>query len=380
MSDLESISTQRSSGSRDRPAALARVDAAKGRNGGAPGHGGHGSGRDEGGPGAGGHGHGGHGHGGHGHGGHGGHGHGSGHASRRALTLALALTASFMVVEAIVGFLTNSLALLADAGHMLADAGALLLALIAQLIAARPRGERSTYGYRRAEVLAAFVNGIGLAVIAVLVLKEAVERWFNPVAIEGSLMLKTALLGLVVNLLVALMLMGGRRDNINVRAAFAHVLFDALGSAAAIAAGISVLYLGWLRADAVLSAGIAVLVALSGFRILQETTDVLLESAPKHLPVQEIRRTILACPGVAEVHDLHVWRISEGFDTLSAHVVLRRNFHGADVCRDVAEQLRRAHGLTHVTIQPEAPKPDEIVPVRRAVDGEPLGQPKVRTS
>src|SRR5690606_32468432 len=135
---------------------------------GAPGHGGHGSGRDEGGPGAGGHGHGGHGHGGHGHGGHGGHGHGSGHASRRALTLALALTASFMVVEAIVGFLTNSLALLADAGHMLADAGALLLALIAQLIAARPRGERSTYGYRRAEVLAAFVNGIGLAVIAVL--------------------------------------------------------------------------------------------------------------------------------------------------------------------------------------------------------------------
>lgn len=292
----------------------------------------------------------------------------------------MALTASFMVVEAVVGFLTNSLALLADAGHMLADAGALLLALIAQVIAARPRGERSTYGYRRAEVLAAFVNGISLAVIAVMVLKEAVERWFSPVAIEGSLMLKTAILGLVVNLAVALMLMGGRRDNINVRAAFAHVLFDALGSAAAIAAGISVLYLGWLRADAVLSAGIAALVALSGFRILQETTDVLLEAAPKHLPVQDIRRTILQCAGVAEVHDLHVWRISEGFDTLSAHVVLRRNFHGADVCRDVAEQLRIKHGLTHVTIQPEAPKPDEIVLVRRAVDGEPLGTSKVRTS
>jgi len=289
------------------------------------------------------------------------------------LSLALMLTASFMVVEAVVGFITNSLALLADAGHMFADAGALLLALIAQIIAARPRGERSTYGYRRAEVLAAFVNGIGLAVIAVLVLKEAVERWFAPVPIEGSLMLKTAALGLVVNLLVAFMLMGGRRDNINVRAAFAHVLLDALGSAAAILAGVSVLYLDWLRADAVLSAGIAGLVALSGFRILQETTDVLLESAPKHLPVQAIQRTILGCAGVAEVHDLHVWRISEGFDTLSAHVVLRRNFHGADVCRDVAEQLRITHGLTHVTIQPEAPKPDEIVSVRRAVDGEPIG-------
>lgn len=282
------------------------------------------------------------------------------------------MTASFMVVEATVGFITNSLALLADAGHMLADAGALLLALIAQVVAARPRGERSTYGYRRAEVLAAFVNGIGLAVIAVLVLKEAVERWFVPVPIQGSLMLKTATLGLVVNLLVAFMLMGGRRDNINVRAAFIHVLFDALGSAAAILAGVSVLYFDWLRADAVLSAGIAALVALSGFRILQETTDVLLESAPKHLPVQTIRRTILGCAGVAEVHDLHVWRISEGFDTLSAHVVLRRNFHGADVCRDVAERLRITHGLTHVTIQPEAPKPDEIVCVRRAVDGEPL--------
>lgn len=357
-----------------------------GHSAGGHGHGGHGDGghggHDEGGHADGGHADGGHGDGGHGHGGHGhgGHGHGASHASRRALTLALALTAAFMMVEAVVGFMTNSLALLADAGHMLADAGALLLALIAQVIAARPRGERSTYGYRRAEVLAAFVNGIGLAVIAVLVMKEAALRWFAPVAIEGSLMLKTAMAGLVVNLVVALMLMGGRRDNINVRAAFAHVLFDALGSAAAIAAGVSVLYFGWLRADAVLSAGIAALVALSGFRILQETTDVLLESAPKHLPVQAIRRTIQECAGVAEVHDLHVWRISEGFDTLSAHVVLRRNFHGADVCRDVAEQLKITHGLTHVTIQPEAPKPEEIVRVRRAVDGEPLAPPKVRTS
>lgn len=316
------------------------------------------------------HGPGGHGHGGHGHGGHG---HGSGSAPRRALALALALTTGFMIVETVAGFVANSLALLADAGHMLADAGALLLALIAQAIAARPRGQRKTYGYRRAEVLAAFVNGIGLAVIAVLVMKEAVGRWFEPVKIQGSLMLKTAIAGLVVNLLVAFILMKGRKDNINLRAAFAHVLFDALGSAGAIAAGLSVVLLGWIGADAVLSAGISILVAVSGYRILKETTEVLLEAAPKHLPLEEIQQTILECPGVAEVHDLHVWRISEGFDTLTAHVVLRGNHHGTEVCRSIARRLRDDHGLTHVTIQPEAPRPKQIVPVRRAAEGEPLG-------
>ncbi len=285
-----------------------------------------------------------------------------------------------MVVEAVVGFISNSLALLADAGHMLADAGALLLALIAQIIAARPRTEHSTFGYRRAEVLAAFVNGIALALIAVLVLKEAVVRWLDPVAIRGTLMLETAVAGLLINVLVAWTLMKGRKDNINLRAAFAHVLFDALGSAAAIAAGVSVLFFGWMRADPLLSTGISLLVAISGFRILKETTDVLLEAAPNHLAVKTIQQTILQCPGVQEVHDLHVWRISEGFDTLTAHVVLERNHHGTDVCRRVAERLRESHGLTHVTIQPEAPRPDELVRVRRAADGEPLGHPKARSS
>lgn len=276
------------------------------------------------------------------------------------------------MVEAIAGWISGSLALLADAGHMLADSGALTLALIAQSVAERPRTQRGTYGYRRAEVLAAFVNGIGLAVVAVLVLKEAVARWLEPSPVQGALMMQTAVAGLAVNVIVGLVLMRGSRHNINLRAAFAHVLFDALGSVGAIVAGVLVLTLGWLRADPALSAGIAVLVALSGFRIMRETADVLLESAPKHLPVAEIERTIRSCPGVAEVHDLHVWRISEGFDTLTAHVVLQRDHHGTEVCRAVAERLREIHGLTHVTIQPEAPPPNALVQVRRGVSGEPL--------
>jgi len=304
------------------------------------------------------------------------HGHGHHHhaagVAERSLILALVVTASFMLVEATVGFLSGSLALLADAGHMLADAGALALALVAQRLAGQPRTELRTYGMRRAEVLAAFVNGMALAGVAVLILKEAAERWFEPQKLNGNAILLTAALGLIVNLAVAGILMRGRKDNINVRAALAHVLSDALGSVAAILAGVAVSWFGAYRADPLLSAGIAVLVAVSGYRILRETTGILLESAPPHLDVVAIEGTIRTTPGVSEVHDLHVWRISDKFDTLTAHVVLARGFHGTDVCREVAERLRSAHGLDHVTIQPEPPRPDDLVIVRRSRDGAPL--------
>lgn len=286
--------------------------------------------------------------------------------------MALVLTASFMVVEAAVGLYTGSLALLADAGHMFADAGALGLALAAQKFAARPRTQRSTFGFRRAEVLAAFVNGMALAGVAVLVFAEAVERWMDPVAIAGTPMLVTAACGLCVNIVVAAILMRGQRSNINVRAAFAHVLSDALGSVAAILAALAVVLWDFRRADPLLSAGIAVLVAWSGYRIMRETAAILLEGAPPHLDVAAIEKTIRGCAGVADVHDLHVWRISERFDALTAHVVLKRGEHGTTVCQIVADRLRAQHGLDHVTIQPEAPPPDELVSVRRSRDGAPL--------
>jgi cobalt-zinc-cadmium efflux system protein len=305
----------------------------------------------------------------HGHGsaGHG-HGHGLEGSPQRALALALGVTTVFMVVEVVVGVWSGSLALLADAGHMLADSGALVLAIVAQHFASKPRTDRTTYGFRRAEVLAAFVNGIALAFVGLLIIKEAIERWMTPIDIHGRPMLATAIGGLVVNLLVALMLMRGQ-SNLNIRAALAHVLTDALGSVAAILASLAVLLWGLTRADPVLSGLIAILVVFSGWRVLRETTGILLEGAPPHLDVTAIERAILTCPGVASVHDLHVWRISERFDTLTAHVTLQRGRHGTDVCREVAECLKENYGLSHVTIQPEPPPPDDLVAVRASKDG-----------
>lgn len=315
----------------------------------------------------------------HHHGAHEGHDHASGPhvhdhsaAPRRVLILALGVTGSFMLVEAGVGWYSGSLALFADAGHMLADAGALGLALVAQHWASKSRTQHSTYGFHRAEVLAAFVNGIALFVTAALIVKEAIERCFSPVAIRGVGMLVTAIAGLIVNLVVASILMRAQRESLNVRAAFAHVLMDALGSVAAIAAGLLVVYGGVLRADPVLSMLIALLVVYSGWRVLAETTRILLEAVPAHLDVPAIEKTILECAGVAGLHDLHVWRISDKFDTLTVHVTLKRGAHGTDVCRAVSDTLEKRFGLSHVTVQPEAPPPDELVPVRISRDGAPV--------
>jgi cobalt-zinc-cadmium efflux system protein len=288
------------------------------------------------------------------------------------LTIALVLTASFMVVELVGGLVSGSLALVADAGHMLADAGALGLALVAARWAARPRTERSTFGFRRAEVLAAFVNGIALALTAVLVVREAVERWVAPQPIDARLMLTIAIGGLLVNVVVAAILLRSQRESLNVRAAFMHVVTDAIGSVGAIVAAIAVRF-GVERADPVLSVGIAVLVAHSGWRVLKETTAILLEGAPRHLDVAKIERAIRACSGVADLHDLHVWRISDRFDALTVHVTLARGAHGVDVCRAVSEKLRQEFGLEHVTVQPEAPPPDSLVPVRTSKDGRAVG-------
>jgi cobalt-zinc-cadmium efflux system protein len=300
------------------------------------------------------------------------HGHAHGAAPKRVLALALALTASFMLVEAAVGWWSGSLALLADAGHMLADAGALALALVAQQWASRSRTERSTFGYRRAEVLAAFVNGITISVAALWIVKEAVERWMLPIEIRGTSMLTTAFAGLLVNAVVAALLMRAQKESLNVRAAFAHVVMDAMGSVAAIVAGLAVVFFGVRRADPALSVLIAALVAYSGWRLLKETTTILLEGAPPNLDVAKIERAILDCPGVAGLHDLHVWRISDSFDALTVHVTLERGAHGTDVCKAVCQRLHDDFGLDHVTVQPEAPLPDELVNVRLSRDGAPI--------
>jgi cobalt-zinc-cadmium efflux system protein len=287
----------------------------------------------------------------------------------RVLGIAFLVTAGFLIVEAVVGWWSGSLALVADAGHMLADAGALGLAHWAQRWAAKPRSQRSTYGWRRAEVLAAFVNGVLLTVTALLIIFEAIERFYHPRAIIGSAMLTVAVVGLLVNLGIARLLMRGREQSINVRAALAHVLTDALGSVGAICAGVSVIFFNWTRADPLFSILIAVLVAFSGWRVLKETTAILLEAVPVHLDPVLISRTILETPGVARCADLHVWSISDDVDAVSAHVELEQGAHGVEVCDRVAGRIRTEHAVALVTIQPLAPAPRSVVPLRRSAEG-----------
>jgi cobalt-zinc-cadmium efflux system protein len=281
----------------------------------------------------------------------------------RRLAWALGLTASFMVVEAVVGFWAQSLALVADAGHMLADAAALALALIAQRIARQARTRRSTYGYRRAEVLAAFTNGTVLAVTAVWIVIEAIERWRSPPPVHGQTMMITAAIGLGVNLVSAAILRSGVH-NANTRAALAHVLSDALGSVGAILAGVLVLTMDMRRADPVIGIAIGVLVAWSGYRLVRDTTRVLMEGTPPHIDLAEVEASIRAVPGVTDVHDLHVWTISEGFDSLTVHVVIAGGFHGTEVAAAVGRHVRDKLGIEHSTVQPEAPHRDSLIPLR----------------
>ena len=269
-----------------------------------------------------------------------------------------------MLVEASVGFWSKSLALVADAGHMLADSAALALALVAQRIARRVRTRQSTYGYRRAEVLAAFANGTVLAITAVWVIAEAVHRWREPPLVHGTAMMITAGCGLGVNLVAAAILHTGSH-NANTRAALAHVLSDALGSVGALVAGALVLLFGLHRADPAIGVAIGLLVAWSGIRLVRDTTRVLMEGTPPHLDIREIEGSIRAVPGVADVHDLHVWTISEGFDLLTVHVVIAPGFHGTDVASAVSRHMREKHHIEHSTVQPEAPRRDALVTLRR---------------
>jgi len=287
------------------------------------------------------------------------HEHGSAHIRLDAgsdsgrLTLALGLIVGFMVVEVAAGVIASSLALLSDAGHMLADAGALALALVAQRVATRPRTHRRTYGSRRAETLAAFTNAIFLGVASVWVIAEAVERWRQPLDIKGGWMLGVAAGVLVVNLAAARLLAGGVHNE-NTRAALAHVLSDAAGSVAAMIAALLVLGWGWRRADPLISVGLAVLIFWSAWRLVARTLDVLMEGTPAGLAAGELERTIRETPGVAALHGLHAWSISEGFEAVTVHVVLDGTRHGTEVARDVSDRIRERHGIEHATVQPEA--------------------------
>jgi len=297
----------------------------------------------------------------HGHGHHH-HGHAPG-APAQLLLLTLLLTLGYAVVEAGMGLWTGSLALLADAGHMITDAGALGLSLIVARIALRPRSANMTYGYRRAEVIGALVNAATMVAISLFILVEAAQRLASPPELRGAGLLYTALGGLLLNLCAAGLLARSAKDNLNVRSALLHVLGDALGSVAAIVAGLSVLVFDFKLADPLASLAIAAVIGYGSVRVLREASEVLMEATPTDIDIGQLERTILDTPGVSAVHDLHVWCLTPSQPMLTAHVVLKHAAHGTDVAKRVGERLHALHGLDHVTIQPEPPAPD-LVPLR----------------
>ena len=283
------------------------------------------------------------------------HAHG-GNASRSRLTLVLGLSGAYLVAELVGGYLTNSLALLADAGHMFSDVASLVLALFAMRVAQRPPTARRTFGYHRAEILAALANGSALVVAAVWIVVEAWRRLHTPHVVDGLPMLGIATGGLVVNLAAMALLHGGRDSSLNMRGAWLHVATDALGSVGAMIAGLAVWRFGATWADPAVSIVIAALVAFSSWRLLRETLDVLMEAAPAHIDVAAVRRTLAQQPGVTAVHDLHVWSISSGTVALAGHLQVATAL--SPEARDallpaVCHILREQFGIAHSTIQVE---------------------------
>jgi cobalt-zinc-cadmium efflux system protein len=268
------------------------------------------------------------------------------------LRLVLVLTAGFMVVEVVGGWLSGSLALLADAGHMLTDVGALGLTLLTAWIAQRPADPSKTYGYLRWEILAALVNGASLFGIAGWVVFEAIERLGQPPHIKTGLFLAVAVAGLLVNLASLFLLRDHHQGSLNTRAAYLHILGDVLGSAGAIVAAVIILATGWTLADPIISIGIALLILIGAWRLLRESTDILLEAAPAHVSMAEVQQRMLQVPGVTAVHDLHVWTVTSGVVAMSGHAVVPNLEAHPGVLQEIRAALARL-GIGHVTIQLE---------------------------
>ena len=272
---------------------------------------------------------------------------------RKALLIAAGLTATFMVVEAVGGLVTGSLALLADAGHMLSDSFSLFLALGAVMLAARPATSKRTFGYKRAEILAALVNGILLVLVSVWVIIEAIRRLDESVEILGGGMMAIAVAGLIINLIAAWVLYRAGGDSLNIKAALRHVIADVAGSVGVIIAAGVILLTGWEPIDAIVSILISLLIAASAWSVLRESVDVLLESTPAGMDAEEIGMAMASVPAVEQVHDLHIWQITSGFPTLSAHVLVGAgaDCHGAR--RDLETMLHDRFEIEHTTLQVE---------------------------
>jgi cobalt-zinc-cadmium efflux system protein len=269
------------------------------------------------------------------------------------LLTVLVLTAVYMLAEALGGWWTGSLALMADAGHMLTDVAALALALMAVWFGARPATPHKTFGYYRLEILAAFINGVALVVVSLFIFYESYERWAEPPAVRSELMIAIATGGLLVNLACAWLLHGEHEDDLNVHGAWLHVLGDALGSVGAIVAGVLMSVYGWYKADPLFSALIGILIIWSSWKLIREATNVLLEGTPAHINLAAVEDVILETEGVEDVHDLHVWTITSGREALSAHVIHARAISQPALLKELRAKLHERFGVDHLTIQME---------------------------
>lgn len=275
--------------------------------------------------------------------------------NKKGLGIALTITLGIMILEFVGGFLTNSLALLSDAGHMLSDASALLLSLVAMWFAAKPPSANKTYGFYRFEILAALLNGVALFVIAGFVIWEAIERFSAPPAVAGGTMMLIACIGLLANLLSAWFLMrtGDVKNNVNVRSAYLHVVGDALGSIGAIAAGVLMIAFEWYIADPIISVLVSLLILRSAWRMIQTTVHILMEGVPASVDMEKVTKALLSINGVTSIHDLHIWTITSNLDSLSCHLVVEDSADGYGVLQKAIEMLNAEFRIDHATIQIE---------------------------
>lgn len=272
---------------------------------------------------------------------------------RRRLAIVLAITAVFMVVELVGGLLANSLALIADAAHMLSDVASLALAIFALWFSRRPATARRSFGYLRIEILAALINGATLIALSLLIYWQAWTRLRTPEPVEGGLMLGVAAGGLAVNVVAALLLHGASGHSLNIRGAYLHVLGDLLGSVGAIGAALVILATGWMAADPIISAVVATLILVGSFRLVKESVDVLLEATPSHIDLAAVQDAIEGVPSVDAVYDLHVWTLTSGFVAMSGHVVIADMAVYRSVLDAIHQRMHDQFDINHVTVQLE---------------------------
>ncbi|KAB8139160.1 cation transporter [Gracilibacillus oryzae] len=289
-----------------------------------------------------------------------GHDHGHDHthgANKKALMISFIIITGYMIVEAIGGFLTNSLALLSDAGHMLSDSISLGVGLLAFTLGEKVASYSKTYGYKRFEILAAVFNGVTLILISIYIFYEAFQRFSNPPEVASTGMLIIASIGLLVNVIVAWMLMkGDTEENLNLRAAFLHVLGDLLGSVGAIVASLSIIFFNWGWADPLASVIVAILVLISGWRVTKDAIHVLMEGTPKNVELDDIINSMEKTKGIISIHDLHVWSITSGQNALSCHAVVDGDL-SVNECQELLRTIEHElehKGIGHVTIQMES--------------------------